>query len=187
MAVTVVTFYTPNYLVYRDQFQRNMEELNFKYFFEEKEPLNKTKESNTKIKPLFIKDCLKKFDSVVWCDIDNVITKMDMSFSECDIGILRQPRKEDGSEPTHPYTVGWIYLRATEATFNFIDRWIAHQKNMKHDHSGFTRTLRTTNVNTINILDVTSCVKFLWNGSSSRTNTNHKALSKFHRYEPSRA
>lgn len=176
---TVATFYTPNYSIYRDRFEKNISDLGYTFYYEQRQPTQQQKEANTKIKPYFIRDCLQWCDSVVWSDIDNIITRMDMSFEECDMAVLRQPKKIDGSLPTHPYTVGWIYFRSTPASLKFIDHWIRNQENMKHDHGGFTRTLRKANALDIQILDVTSHVEFLWNGSNERIDTNHQGMNKF--------
>lgn len=99
--------------------------------------------SNTKMKPLFILNCMNKFnDSVLWMDIDTLwLNRPNLSKEvlDSDIGVIKKPRKE-----SIPFYASTLYFNNNEVARSVLNQWIDEcSKSDKHvgDHSIFGRII----------------------------------------------
>ncbi len=88
-------------------------------------------EANTRIKPEFLLDCLRRFPGrdVVYLDADSVVRsplKLFFDF-DADLGVFIAPAD---AGMTHRYLTGTLYLRNTPAVHAFVEDWIAAQDGM---------------------------------------------------------
>jgi hypothetical protein len=121
----VCAFYTPNY---RDDVKRleiSLKAAGHEYFIQPYERLP-TWEQNTGIKPRFLLDCLRRFESkdILYLDADAFVRKPLEGFDrfEGDIGL--HFNQNGGS---HSIRTGTVYLRNSPQTLIFMQQWIDAQ------------------------------------------------------------
>ena len=88
-------------------------------------------EANTRIKPEFLLDCLRRFPdrAIVYLDADSVVRsplKLFFDF-DADVGVFIAP---ESSGMSHRYLTGTLYLRNTPAVRAFVEDWIGAQGGM---------------------------------------------------------
>ena len=88
-------------------------------------------EANTRIKPEFLLDCLRRFPDrdVVYLDADSVVrSPLELFYRfDADLGVFVAP---DSAGMSHRYLTGTLYLRNTPAVHAFVEDWIAAQDGM---------------------------------------------------------
>ena len=113
----LVSFYTKNTI-----YEKEIEDLSsscialgLDHYIEEREDLGSW-EKNCAQKPLFIYECLEKFNGpLLWVDADGIaLQKLNLKLENCDLGLYF-------NEPTHARSAT-IYINSTENAKKFMSK-----------------------------------------------------------------
>lgn len=136
-------FFTEGYAAEAEQLRASLERTGTPYFLK-RYPSRGYWEANTRIKPEFLLDCLRRFPDrdVVYLDADCVArAPLELFFRfGADLGVFVAP---DSAKLSHRYLTGTLYLRNTPAVHAFVTDWIAAQDGMVLgvDQDSFTRAV----------------------------------------------
>lgn len=123
-------FFTDGYAAEAAQLRDSLERTGTPYFLK-RFPSRGYWEANTRIKPEFLLDCLRRFPGrdVVYLDADSVVRSPLELFYRfgADLGVFVAP---DSAGMSHRYLTGTLYLRNTPAVHAFVEDWIAAQDGM---------------------------------------------------------
>lgn len=123
-------FFTDGYAVEAAQLRASLEQTGTPYF-QKHYPSRGYWEANTRIKPEFLLDCLRRFKGrdIVYLDADCVVRSPLTLFFDftADIGVFCAPTDAGLS---HRYLTGTLYLRNTAAVQAFVQDWIDAQEGM---------------------------------------------------------
>ena len=118
----LISFYTKN-TIYEKEIEdlaASCQALQIDHYIEAREDFG-CWEKNCSQKPLFIYECLKKFNQpLLWVDSDGIVLKKpDLNLGECDLGLyFNNVRTNHARNAT-------IYVSPTAAAFKFL--WLWHQ------------------------------------------------------------
>lgn len=123
-------FFTDGYAAEADKLRESLERTQTPYFFKHFTSRGYW-EANTRIKPEFLLDCLRRFPGrdIVYLDADSVVRsplKLFFDF-DADVGVFIAPAD---AGMTHRYLTGTLYLRNTLAVQAFVEDWIRAQDGM---------------------------------------------------------
>ncbi|WP_374243902.1 putative nucleotide-diphospho-sugar transferase [Zoogloea sp.] len=123
-------FFTDGYAAEAAQLRDSLERTGTPYFLK-RFPSRGYWEANTRIKPEFLLDCLRRFPGrdVVYLDADSVVrSPLELFYRfDADLGVFVAP---DSAGMSHRYLTGTLYLRNTPAVHAFVEDWIAAQDGM---------------------------------------------------------
>ena len=127
----VCAFYTPNYLPQITSLKRSLEAHGISHFLKRYERLA-TWEQTTRLKPVFLDYCLKKFPQkdVLYLDADAVVRKPLAFFDgvTADISMLFHPQKK-GNMHYLRISGGTVFVRNTPGGRRFAELWKGAEKN----------------------------------------------------------
>jgi hypothetical protein len=123
-------FFTDGYAAEAAQLRSSLEQTGTPYF-QKHYPSRGYWEANTRIKPEFLLECLRRFPGrdIVYLDADCVVRsplKLFFDFT-ADVGVFSAPAAAGLS---HRYLTGTLYLRNTPAVHTFVQDWIDAQDGM---------------------------------------------------------
>lgn len=125
----VCGFYTPNYLGQVTSMKRSLEAHGINHFLKRYERLE-TWEATTRLKPVFLDYCLKKFPDrdILYLDADAVVRKPLTFFDDVksDICMLFHPTVVRGKHFLR-ISAGTVYCRNTEGGRRFAQLWMAQE------------------------------------------------------------
>lgn len=123
-------FFTDSYAAEAAQLRASLERTGTPYF-QKHYPSRGYWEANTRIKPEFLFDCLRRFPGrdIVYLDADCVVrARLALFFAFTgDVGVFSAPADAGLS---HRYLTGTLYLRNTPAVRAFVQDWIHAQDGM---------------------------------------------------------
>lgn len=123
-------FFTDGYVTEAEQLRASLEGTGTPHFLKRYASRGYW-EANTRIKPEFLLDCLRRFPGrdIVYLDADSVVrAPLELFFHfGADLGVFVAP---DDAKLTHRYLTGTLYLRNTPAMHAFVQDWIAAQDGM---------------------------------------------------------
>lgn len=126
----VVCFYTDNYAEEAARLRSSLDETGTPYYLRHYSSRGFW-EANTRIKPEFLLDCLKRFPGrdIVYLDADSVVrSRLELFYDfPGDLGVYMAPQ---GSGLSHRYLTGTLYLRNCPAMHAFLQAWIDAQEGM---------------------------------------------------------
>ena len=113
----IISYYTPQYTEVANRLRESLERHRFDFFIKSIDDQGSW-DKNTHYKPIFIKECLKNEDAVIWTDADSVLRQEPLLFHEltCDIAFHRFKGQELLS--------GTVFFRNTPNTQELLDIWI---------------------------------------------------------------
>lgn len=121
----VCAFYTPNYLEQITSLKRSLEAQGINHFLKRYERAA-TWEATTRLKPVFVDYCIKKFTDkdILYLDADAVVRKPLDFFDglQADISLLFHPTKV-GSTHYLRISAGTVFIRNTEGGRRFAHLW----------------------------------------------------------------
>lgn len=127
----VCCFYTSSYKEHAMRLKESLDTFNVGYYFSEVEDAGYW-EGNTRLKPHFIQECLELFPEkdVLYLDADAVIKKPINYFNSItkDIALYKATGLPGMS---HNYLAGTMFFKNNQLTRDFVNQWIAEQKNGK--------------------------------------------------------
>lgn len=161
----VCCFYTDSYRSHALILKQSLNEFNLNYYFKEVEDAGYW-EANTRIKPHFILECLKKFPNknVLYLDADAIVKKPLDYFNHitADVAFYKAKGLPGMS---HNYLAGTMFFSNTDNTIALVEQWIAEQVDGKQtqvdqdsldaamDKLGNTLTVEALNPGYIKIFD----------------------------------
>lgn len=123
-------FFTDGYVTEAEQLRASLEGTGTPHFLKRYASRGYW-EANTRIKPEFLLDCLRRFPGrdVVYLDADSVVrSPLELFYRfDADLGVFVAP---DSAGMSHRYLTGTLYLRNTPAVHAFVEDWIAAQDGM---------------------------------------------------------
>lgn len=126
----VCAFFTEGYAAEAEQLRASLEQSGTPYFLKSF-PSRGYWEANTRIKPEFLLDCLRRFPArdIAYLDADSVVrSRLDLFYHfDGDLGVFIAPADAGMS---HRYLTGTLYLRNTPAIHAFLEDWISAQNGM---------------------------------------------------------
>jgi len=118
--MTVISFYTKNTIYEKEveDLAASCRALEIDHYIEAREDLGNW-EQNCCQKPLFILECLEKFNKpLLWVDADGVVLqKPSLSFEEFDLGLYYNNVR------TKHVRAATVYISPTQAAKNFLKLW----------------------------------------------------------------
>lgn len=129
----VCGFYTPNYLAQITSMKRSLEKMGINHFVKRYERLD-TWEATTRLKPVFIDYCLKKFPDhdILYLDADAVVRKP-LSFFDTvttDVCMAFHPIVQNRKHYLR-ISAGTVFCRNTEGGRRFAELWKAQESKAK--------------------------------------------------------
>lgn len=123
-------FFTENYASEAEALRASLEATGTPYFLK-RYASRGFWEANTRIKPEFLRDCLRRFPgrNIVYLDADSVVRSPMVLFDDypADLGVFKAP---SGSDMSHPYLTGTLFLRNAPPVHAFTQAWIDAQGGM---------------------------------------------------------
>lgn len=127
----VCAFYTPNYLAKVLRLKASLERLGLNYHLKRVERKS-TWEATTRLKPVFVVECLAKFPEhdILYLDADAVVHKPPAFFDgvTTDIALLFAPVIRDGKNLLS-IAAGTVYIRNTPGGRTFAENWQSQETN----------------------------------------------------------
>jgi hypothetical protein len=121
----VCAFYTPNYSAKVLRLKSSLESLGLNYHLKRVERKS-TWEATTRLKPIFVDECLTKFPNhdVLYLDADAVVHKVPVFFDgvTTDVALLFAPVMRD-SKHLLSIAAGTVYIRNTPGGRKFTENW----------------------------------------------------------------
>lgn len=161
----ICCFYTNSYRSHALNLKQSLNEFNLNYYFKEVEDAGYW-EANTRIKPHFILECLKKFPNknVLYLDADAIVKKPLDYFNHitADVAFYKTKGMPGMS---HDYLASTMFFSNTDNTIALVEQWIAEQVDGKQtqvdqdsldatmDKLGNTLTVEALNPGYIKIFD----------------------------------
>ena len=161
----VCCFYTDSYRSHALNLKQSLDEFNLNYYFKEVEDAGYW-EANTRIKPHFILECLKKFPNknVLYLDADAIVKKPLDYFNRITADVAFYKTKGIPGM-SHDYLASTMFFSNTDNTIALVEQWIAEQVDGKQtqvdqdsldaamDKLGNTLTVEALNPGYIKIFD----------------------------------
>lgn len=148
----IISYYTPNYKDTAEKYLiSSVNKLNLNNYITEVPSLGSWKE-NTNYKPIFIRECLKKFEeNLLWIDCDATINSYPFYFDQLDKSSIDfayhllswkthygRPRDENKFE----FLSGTLFFRKNDLIKQFIDIWIECSKEISPDQKSLEYTFK---------------------------------------------
>ena len=127
----VCCFYTDSYRSHALNLKESLDKFNLNYYFKEVEDAGYW-EANTRIKPHFILECLKKFPNknILYLDADALVKKPLDYFNTIDADVaLYKAKGLPGM--SHNYLAGTMFFSNTANTMALVEQWITEQVDGK--------------------------------------------------------
>lgn len=125
----VCSFYTKSYEEHAMRLKDSLDKFGINYYFSLVEDAGYW-EANTRLKPHFILECLKKFPTkdILYLDSDAIVKKPIDYFNhiKADVGIFIT---KGMSGMSHDYLAGTLFFKNTELTKALVQQWINEQIN----------------------------------------------------------
>lgn len=141
---TVVSFFTQewHYRKYAEELKEKCERFKLPHLIKEL-PSTGCYMDNTKLKPVFIKECLQQLKSpVVWIDCDSHLLKYPKVLEQIPEGMIMGAKRKPGKNVLTWY-VAVLWFAYSPESLTFIDRWIAEQEGTSGgDHTAMERAWR---------------------------------------------
>lgn len=141
---TVISFYTQewHYKKYALELEKNCDRLELPHIITELESTGRYMD-NTKLKPVFIKQCLEELRApVVWIDCDSHLLKRPVFLEMLPDDVVMAAKKKPGKNVLTWY-VAVLWFRYCPESLAFIDRWISEQEDTSGgDHTAMERAWR---------------------------------------------
>lgn len=123
----VCCFYTESYLSHALNLKQSLDEFNLSYYFKKVEDAGYW-EANTRIKPHFILECLKKFPNknILYLDADAIVKKPLDYFNHitADVAFYKTKGMPGMS---HDYLASTMFFSNTVNTIALVEQWIIEQ------------------------------------------------------------
>lgn len=127
----VCCFYTDSYRGHALNLKQSLDKFNLNYYFKEVEDAGYW-EANTRIKPHFILECLKKFPNknVLYLDADAIVKKPLDYFNRITADVAFYKTKGIPGM-SHDYLASTMFFSNTDNTIALVEQWIAEQVDGK--------------------------------------------------------
>ena len=127
----VCCFYTDSYRSHALNLKQSLDEFNLNYHFKEVEDAGYW-EANTRIKPHFILECLKKFPNknILYLDADALVKKPLDYFNTIDADVAFYKTKGLPGM-SHDYLASTMFFSNTANTMALVEQWITEQVDGK--------------------------------------------------------
>ncbi|MGP5501552.1 hypothetical protein [Psychrobacter faecalis] len=127
----VCCFYTDSYRSHALNLKQSLDEFNLNYYFKEVEDAGYW-EANTRIKPHFILECLKKFPNknILYLDADALVKKPLGYFNTIDADVAFYKTKGLPGM-SHDYLASTMFFSNTANTMVLVEQWITEQVDGK--------------------------------------------------------
>ena len=127
----VCCFYTDSYRSHALNLKQSLDEFNLNYYFKEVEDAGYW-EANTRIKPHFILECLKKFPNknILYLDADALVKKPLDYFNTIDADVAFYKTKGLPGM-SHDYLASTMFFSNTANTMALVEQWITEQVDGK--------------------------------------------------------
>lgn len=127
----VCCFYTDSYRSHALNLKESLDKFNLNYYFKEVEDAGYW-EANTRIKPHFILECLKKFPNknILYLDADALVKKPLDYFNTIDADVAFYKTKGLPGM-SHDYLASTMFFSNTANTINLVEQWITEQVDGK--------------------------------------------------------
>ena len=127
----VCCFYTDSYRSHALNLKQSLDEFNLNYYFKEVEDAGYW-EANTRIKPHFILECLKKFPNknILYLDADALVKKPLDYFNTIDADVAFYKTKGLPGM-SHDYLASTMFFSNTANTMVLVEQWITEQVDGK--------------------------------------------------------
>tara|TARA_R110002110_G_scaffold111797_1_gene278282 strand:- start:2587 stop:3225 length:639 start_codon:yes stop_codon:yes gene_type:complete len=155
--ISIVTAGTGDFKIFYDHFKKSVTDKGYPLYTYDLGDLGEGKKFkgrvshkiNAKIpsKPSIIKDCMfniKQNDYLVWMDADTLLIKnIDEIKQDYNMAVtLRPPRYMMLDNPAN---AGVLFFRKTQATLDFLDKWVGICENAESDQTELNKLIRLTN------------------------------------------
>ena len=127
----VCCFYTDSYRSHALNLKESLDKFNLNYYFKEVEDAGYW-EANTRIKPHFILECLKKFPNknILYLDADALVKKPLDYFNTIDADVAFYKTKGLPGM-SHDYLASTMFFSNTANTMALVEQWITEQVDGK--------------------------------------------------------
>lgn len=127
----VCCFYTDSYRSHALNLKESLDKFNLNYYFKEVEDAGYW-EANTRIKPHFILECLKKFPNknVLYLDADALVKKPLDYFNTINADVAFYKTKGMPGM-SHDYLASTMFFNNTANTMTLVEQWITEQVDGK--------------------------------------------------------
>lgn len=127
----VCCFYTDSYRSHALNLKESLDKFNLNYYFKEVEDAGYW-EANTRIKPHFILECLKKFPNknILYLDADALVKKPLDYFNTIDADVAFYKTKGLPGM-SHDYLASTMFFSNTANTMTLVEQWITEQLDGK--------------------------------------------------------